>query len=48
VIGKPVKYHGGVLDFLLYLMPYIIRMIEDVVHSSDTVSRGKIIDPLVD
>jgi hypothetical protein len=47
-IGKPVEYHGGVLNFLLYLMPNILKMIEDVVYSSDIISRQKIIDPLVD
>jgi len=46
--GKAVEYHGGVLNFLLYLMPDILKMIEDVVYSSDIISRQKIIDPLVD
>lgn len=32
-IGKPVKHHGGALNFLLYPMPDILKMIEDVVYS---------------
>jgi hypothetical protein len=47
-IGKPVKFQGGTLNFLLGLMLDILKMIEDVVYSSDIISRNKIIDPLVD
>jgi hypothetical protein len=47
-IGKPVNFPGGVLSFLLDLMPDILKMIEDVIYSTDIISRNKIIDPLVD
>jgi hypothetical protein len=47
-IGKPVKFQGGVLNFLLGIMPDILKMIEDVVYRSDIISRNEIIDPLVD
>jgi hypothetical protein len=47
-IGKPVKFPGGVLNFLLGLMQDILKMIEDVVYRSDIISRNEIIDPLVD
>jgi hypothetical protein len=47
-IGKPVKHHGGALNFLLYLMPDILKMIEDVVYSRDIISKDVIIDPVVE
>src|SRR5205823_876007 len=46
-IGKPVEHHGGAFKFLLYLMPDILKMIEDVVYSPDIISRHEIIDPVV-
>ena len=45
-IGKPVKLRGRVLNFLVGLMPDILKMIEDVVYSQDIISRNKIIDPI--
>lgn len=46
-IGKPVKFRGGILNFLLGIMPDILIMIEDVVYSTDILSRNEIIDPIV-
>jgi hypothetical protein len=45
-IGKPVKFRGRVLNFLVGLMPDILKMIEDVVYSQDIISRNYIIDPI--
>ena len=39
-IGKPVKFRGRVLNFLVGLMPDILKMIEDVVYSQDILSRN--------
>jgi hypothetical protein len=39
-IGKPVKFRGRVLNFLVGLMPDILKMIEDVVYSQDIISRN--------
>jgi hypothetical protein len=38
--GKPVKFRGRVLNFLVGLMPDILEMIEDVVYSQDIISRN--------
>jgi hypothetical protein len=47
-IGKPVKFRGGLLNFLPTLMHDILKMIEGVVYSSAIISRTEIIDPIVD
>jgi hypothetical protein len=47
-IGKSIDFQDGTLNFLLGLMPDILKMIEDVVYSSEIISRKIIIDPLVD
>ena len=39
-IGKPVKFRGRVLNFLVGLMPDILKMIEDVLYSQDILSRN--------
>lgn len=39
-IGKPVKFRGRILNFLVGLMPAILKMIEDVVYSQDIISRN--------
>jgi hypothetical protein len=45
-IGKPVKFRGRVLNFLLNLMPDTLNMIEDVIYSQDIISKNKITDPV--
>ena len=39
-IGKPVKFRGRVLNFLVGFMPDILKIIEDVVYSQDIISRN--------
>ena len=39
-IGKPVKFRGRVLNFLVGLIPDILKMIEDVANSQDIISRN--------
>ena len=39
-IGKPVKFRGRVLNFLVGFMPDILKIIEDVVCSQDIISRN--------
>jgi len=46
-IGKPVGFPNGVMSFLLDLMPDVLKMIEDVVYSTEVISKSKIIDPVV-
>jgi hypothetical protein len=40
-IGNPVEFPDGVLTFLLDLMPDILKMIEDVVYSTEFISKSK-------
>ena len=39
-IDKPVKFRGRVLNFLVGLIPDILKMIEDVANSQDIISRN--------